>query len=776
MHAATVSQSIFTPQLVWKYGWQDGQKANTIGSGADPLPIPLNYLGSGGYAPSDISHAYGFDLIPIGGDGTGQTITIIDAYGSPTIQSDLDSFCTEFGIPSTTVNIIKPYGSPSSVNSTWALESTLDVQWAHAMAPGARINLIITPSNNYTMLSAISYATGAQGAKIISMSWGSTNEYNGIASDYSYYLNDLTTSYVASAGDHGFGVSWPAAASNVLSVGGTRLLYNSASNTVVSETGWSWTHDTQGWWATGGGISKYLTKPAFQKYWSGYTNRAVPDVSYNADGYTPVQVWFTDPVTGVSGWQQVGGTSAGAPQWAALIACRASLGNANPTPVNQQMYYLASNPTNTQYSNCFRDITSGNNGYSASIALDLMTGLGSPKANIIASSAPAASPTPGSTPLPSPAPVPRIPDPPILQQWGGPVGPIPADATNSGVKMISMGFYSGPGIGGPYDFSAVLTGQGRVVVWGANPCATVPEAASNGVTAISAGWSHMLAIKDGRVIAWGVNTSGATDVPMDATNGVIAISCGYHSSIALKADGTISAWGLKFTPTSFHNASSIIANINADALHRKVVGISDGYQQGMALMEDGTVMAFGNSFTTARDAQSDVPVGLNNVKSVSEGFNFALALKRNGTVIAWGNNNYGQCNVPAGLSGVVAISAGYRHALALRGDGTVIAWGSNGFGQTNIPSGLVGVKAVEAGYSYSVSSLQGVGDSQSSGGGTSSGNGGTRNGNGRLLPSPRSAPVSRGGVAGTGGAGAASGAGATTGRSVPVPRAAPAGR
>lgn len=235
---------------VWLAGRFSGQYP-WIGKNANPIPHGTTYLPTG-YDPSDMASAYGFTKIPAGGDGTGQTITIIDAFGSPTIQADLDAFCASNGIPSTTLNIVYPYGSPATNDPTWALETTLDVEWAHAMAPGASINLIVTPTNDSILYNAISYATRTLNSKIISMSWGNTNEYPSQAADIANFINDPTVAYVASAGDHGYGVMWPAASPNVLSVGGTRLLYNRASNSVVAETGWSWSHDSQGWWATGG--------------------------------------------------------------------------------------------------------------------------------------------------------------------------------------------------------------------------------------------------------------------------------------------------------------------------------------------------------------------------------------------------------------------------------------------------------------------------------------------------------------------------------------------
>jgi hypothetical protein len=775
-----------TPQIVWKYGWNDGKRANTLGSpkNHDPLPLGTAYI-STGYIPSDISNAYGFNLIPTNGNGSGQQIWIIDAYGSPYIASDLNIFCSRFNLPIPTLNIYHPYGFPTTNNSDWAGETMLDVEWAHAMAPGATINLVITPDAGSRLVSAVGYAA-TQGAKIVSMSWGAS-ETSTSSNDFSVLQNfSPSPAYVASAGDHGNEVLWPAAASNVLSVGGTQLLYDRASNSVISETGWSWFFDGTQWWATGGGVSQYLAKPDYQKYFSGYTHRAVPDVSYDADAYTGVAVYFTDPATGFGGWQVVGGTSAGAPQWAALLACRASLGNTNAMPITQQMYYLASGQNSPNYANYFKDITIGDNGFPAKTGFDLMTGLGSPLANAIATNAPAPSPTPGPTPSPSPAPIPTQPPYPILRQWGAYPGSIPASATNAGVKAISLGAVN-------YSNSSALTKNGQVVVWGSGSIANVPSEASNGVSAISLGYSHMLAIKNGQILAWGDNTDGQTTIPPAAggTNGsgnvtVVAISAGFLNSLALTSAGIVIGWGHGYDifQGNHHYPGLSVAGIDAQVVNgtRKVVAIASGGDftanggiqghtiTGMVLYSDGTVGMFGDSMiNAANNAYSDVPVGLRNVVAISLGAQFALALKSDGTVVAWGDNSKGQCNVPSGLGGVIAISAGGSHALALKSDGTVVGWGYNAYGQSTVPTGLGPVTAVEAGRYHSMSSTEGLGDSQTSGSGGGGGNGGGSGGGNRGPGTPRTPGGSSGGsstgVRGVSSSGGSSGGARATGSS-----------
>ena len=361
-------------------------RANTTGSprNNDPLPT-LQSAPADGYAPSNIANAYGFDEIPTNGDGTGQVIALTEAFGSPTIQNDLDVFCTNFNLPKTEVTTLYPEGKPTSADKLdagwkdvkgWASETMLDVEWAHAMAPGAKIVVVVAPSDTNLDKNIISYATTNSNAMagIVSMSWSTTEDSFSDTSDplngYANWFTNTNIIYVSVAGDSGRSVEWPGADSNVLSVGGTSLYYDKTKGT-YSETAWN---------GSGGGVSKYESMPPYQRGWfsQGGGERCVPDVSYNANTYTGFSTYMTDPHTGQGGWFVAGGTSAGAPQWAALLARRASLGNYTGGLIHYQLYN-----TNSYHTNFF-DILSGNNGYPAAVGYDLVTGLGSPVAYAIA--------------------------------------------------------------------------------------------------------------------------------------------------------------------------------------------------------------------------------------------------------------------------------------------------------------------------------------------------------------------------------------------------------
>lgn len=397
--SATKSEARAKPTIQWKYGWQDGRLANTIGRArlGNALPSANSALSSG-YSPAQVAHAYGFDQIPSNGDGRGQVIAIVDAYGSSKVQSDLNTFCDQYGLPRTTVNVVFPLGKPAISDSGWASETLLDVEWAHAMAPGATISLVVSTDDTVSnLMASVKYAANTLNANFVSMSWGTT-EFSG-ARKYDSVFNTSGVTFVAASGDTAGEVDFPVSSPYVLGVGGTTMNYNATTGVLTSEVAWS---------SGSGGVSLYETLPAYQVGWNVNSGRGIPDVAYNADPYTGFAVYFTDPTSSAGGgWDVVGGTSAGAPQWAALLARRASLGN-NAGGLFQTVAYGAK----ASYSLLFKDIVSGSNGYRAVKGYDLATGLGTPVASQIALlsgnlAVPLPTATPSPTPLPTPSPTPK---------------------------------------------------------------------------------------------------------------------------------------------------------------------------------------------------------------------------------------------------------------------------------------------------------------------------------------------------------------------------------
>ena len=337
------------------------------GQARPPLWINAGTGLSAPYDPVQIRHAYGVDQLS--GNGAGQKIALIEAYGNGSIQTDLNTFCAQFGFPNTTVQVL---GSNNTIDSGWALESALDVEWAHAIAPGATIIFSVAPSPSITdLLNAVTAAVNA-GANVISMSWGST-EFSG-ESGYDPYFQAPGVTFVASSGDSGElsttpEVEWPAVSPYVVGVGGTSLSLDSNTNR-SSETAWA---------SGGGGLSSYYSRPSWQNTWSTFSVRGVPDVSYNADPNTGVYVY--DAANG--GWYEVGGTSAGAPQWAALLVL-ANQSRSAGVNGSSDIYTVAGTAPTINAAN-FYDVKAGSNGSDpddqALTGYDLVTGLGSPAAS-----------------------------------------------------------------------------------------------------------------------------------------------------------------------------------------------------------------------------------------------------------------------------------------------------------------------------------------------------------------------------------------------------------
>jgi subtilase family serine protease len=370
----------------------------------------------GGFSPAQIRHAYGFDQITfsngtVAGDGTGQTIAIIDAYDQPTIASDLQVFDSMYGIqaPPSFTKVNQTGGTTyPAANQNWGLEISLDVEWAHAIAPGASILLVEATTNSWSdLFTAVNYAKKQPGVSVVSMSfggseWSSETAYDGYFSTPSGHSG---VSFVASSGDAGSsaGPEYPAVSANVLAVGGTQLATDSLG-TYVSETGWS---------GSGGGISSYVTQPGYQAgvVTQSSTKRASPDVAYNGSSTSPFAVY---DFSGYGGWIQVYGTSAGAPQWASLIAIanqgrtiagRSTLNEFTSLDVPYAFYDASPAP--------FIDVATGNNGFQAGPGYDLVTGLGSPLAPqmveylVAYDSAVTPTPLPTSTPTVGPTSTPK---------------------------------------------------------------------------------------------------------------------------------------------------------------------------------------------------------------------------------------------------------------------------------------------------------------------------------------------------------------------------------
>jgi subtilase family serine protease len=382
------------------------------------------------YSPQEMRTAYGMNgLINSGMVGAGQTIIIIDSYGSPTIAADLAAFDAGFGIPDPpSFTVLSPLGTvpwdPTLYPDQpgWAAETTLDVEWAHAMAPGAAIVLMTSPVDETEgvqgmpeFLELEKYALDHHLGKVISQSWSATENTlfrdtagaggPKVIADFLEFHRRAAAEHVtllAAAGDDGSSnpetdgvtlypfptVGFPASSPLVTGVGGTILTTDTSGN-YQSETVWN----DPGCCAGGGGISQLFKAPDYQRdslprevrqELGGM--RGVPDISYNADCNNAILIYLSYFGPDSAGWYTICGTSEGSPQWAGIVAdlnqyAGRPLGFLNPA------LYAAGGLG--QFYKFGRDITVGNNalidvpgavapGYSAARGWDPASGWGTP--------------------------------------------------------------------------------------------------------------------------------------------------------------------------------------------------------------------------------------------------------------------------------------------------------------------------------------------------------------------------------------------------------------
>ena len=367
--------------------------------------FPVESPCSGPYCPQGIQVGYSLtSLYGSGDNGAGETVAIADEPGDPNMQSAINTYDAQYGLAPTTLSILFPDGTPSSWDPGWASETTMDVEAVHTVAPGAGIVLLYGSSPADDPLNLDDYVAANHLASIVSNSWG-YGCASGPCSDTQLPSSEVSSTdsrlavdsamgltILFASGDSGarpdgtnLGTEFPSSDPNVLAIGATNL--NLAGCGTSTCSGYS---SETGAVISGGGYSGYFAEPSWQKAAIGSTSgRAVPDISMM--GYAP-NFWVYSTASdrcGVggdsAGWFPCAGTSLSTPLWAAIIAIilqvkgGPALGNFGPA-----LWQLASS---SSYAADFHDVTSGsNNGYSAGLGWDPVTGWGSPMAsNLVAS-------------------------------------------------------------------------------------------------------------------------------------------------------------------------------------------------------------------------------------------------------------------------------------------------------------------------------------------------------------------------------------------------------
>lgn len=339
---------------------------------ADPVPhgpVALFALPGpdGGLTPQNVRAAYA-----VSGNGKG-VIAIVDAFDNPNALGDFNTFAAYYGLPTEpssdatagsnkVFQVVYAAGTRPATDSSggWEFEEALDIEWAHAMAPGAKIVLVESSGNDWDpMMAAVDVAVGMN-ANQISMSWLG-GEFSGETA-YDVHFSRRSGGFFAASGDGGAGVGYPSASPLVTSCGATALNLN-ASGGYGSETGWS---------GSGGGSSSQEPIPAWQAGLTSYnaagattpvTGRATPDISAVGDPATGVSLYSS---FGGGGWTNVGGTSVSAPVLAGITNSATVLID---VPLYARIYLMKHG---------FHDITVGNNGYPAGKGYDYVTGMGTP--------------------------------------------------------------------------------------------------------------------------------------------------------------------------------------------------------------------------------------------------------------------------------------------------------------------------------------------------------------------------------------------------------------
>ncbi len=331
-----------------------GNSATYTGNryGADITNTTLGHIAPQGYSPNEVQTAYNLKpLYQAGWDGTGETVVITDAFGSPTIFEDAQAFAYYNRLPPITSQNLQVLRAPGAANNPhgagWDAESTLDVEWVHAIAPGAKIILVVGPTNHADLDEALNWTVIHHLGNTISNSWGSLEGF-GNPVQYERVNRILQQAAVQgidvnfSSGDNGdeagrvgfATVSFPASSPWATAVGGTSLKLN-PDNTIGFQTGWG-TNLTRiadtvalgspamvpplhlGFqFGAGGGASLTFPKPAFQSGIAG-TTRQVPDIAWLADPYTGAEVFQT--IDGQLQVYSIGGTSLAAPMFSGLMA------------------------------------------------------------------------------------------------------------------------------------------------------------------------------------------------------------------------------------------------------------------------------------------------------------------------------------------------------------------------------------------------------------------------------------------------------------------------
>ncbi|HQU00302.1 MAG TPA: fibronectin type III domain-containing protein, partial [Acidimicrobiales bacterium] len=688
--------------------------ATTHAPAPGALATPSNLLGdNGAYSPAFLQSAYNARTLgSASNNGAGRVVAVVDAYNNPALFSDLNYYRAYFGLPACVRGSVQSsntgcvfeqvnqqgQSSPlPTANQGWGFETATDVEMISALCVNCQILVVEAQSASMTDLGTAVNAAVSLGANVVSNSYGST-EFASEVNFATTYFDHPGVPIVAAAGDNGYGVQFPAAAPNVIAVGGTTLLQTTEQGTRSgSESVWS---------GTGSGCSAYEPKPAWQ-HDTLCAHRSVNDVAAVANPNTGV--WVYDASSGPM-MSVAGGTSVAAAVVSALYGLAGANGSANVAPAqllytNQSSMYQVSSGANATCATYLCDASQSENGYNGPTGEGTF---GATPSSLAAFSAPADPTAPVLANV-------VVGDASATLTWSAPLVSttsllgydVYASAQGSSPHPVNLT----PITATSFVVKGLTNGESYVFLVKAM-YATGASSASNTVTAtpsatlnVPGAPSNIVALAGNAAVTVGwtapLNTGGLAISSYVASDGhghsctdVVGVSATNSCTVGGLTNGKPVRISVVALNAAGHGPASLPSSAVVPAPSLGVRQLSVGYDYGCAVLRLGTIDCWGanssgqlgNGTFTSSGSLASV-VGLHGVVQVATSAQDTCAVTTSESVYCWGANASGQLGdgatanlaVPTlveGVTSAVQVSVGTDYACALTSAGAVACWGA----------------------------------------------------------------------------------------------------